>query len=86
MWCWMQRSGEKVLRVEWGWGETEELLGFAGGWNPEGETAVVVGFCGGGQVESGERNLLVVRGTEGPERLPDDGVVLDFELVLIAED
>jgi len=59
-------------------------LGFVRGWGAEGHAAIVVGLGGGGKVEIGQGDFLVL-GRKGPQSLADDGVVLDFELVLIAE-
>src|SRR5438552_10634235 len=64
----------------------ETLLGFVASGNPEGHAPVIVGFRGCGQVEISQRNLFPVLGSEVPERLADYGVVLNFLLMLIAED
>src|SRR5579864_2785732 len=62
------------------------LLGFAAGGNPEGHTPVVVRFGRGGQVKIRQRNLFGVAGSKIPKRLADDGIILNFFLMLIAED
>jgi hypothetical protein len=60
------------------------LLGFVRGWSAEGDAAIVVGPGGSGKVEIRQGDFLML-GREGPQGLADDGVVLHFELVLIAE-
>jgi len=77
--------GKWELKVTIVW-ESSALLGLAGVGNAERQAAVVVGFGGGGQVEIGHRNFFGVLRIEVPQRLPDDGVVADFLLVLVAED
>jgi hypothetical protein len=60
------------------------LLRFVRGWGAEGHAAIVVGLGGSSQVKIREGDFLMLGG-EGPESLADNGVVLNFELVLIAE-
>jgi len=52
----------------------------------ETDAAIVVCLGGCGEVEIGEGNFFGALGSEGPERLADDGVVLHFLFVPVAED
>jgi len=61
-----------------------DLLRSVRGWGAEGHAAIVVGLGGSGKIELRQGDFLVL-GRKGPQSLADDGVVLDFELVLIAE-
>ena len=60
------------------------LLAFVGTGNAEAHSAVIIGLDRGLKVEIGKRNFLML-GSEGPQRLSDDSVVLNFLLVLITE-
>ena len=59
-------------------------MGFVCCGDAEGHPAIVVGLGRSGEVEIRQRDFLVL-GREGPQSLADDGVVLHFLLVLIAE-
>src|ERR1700688_1183494 len=62
------------------------LLALLRNGEPEIDAAVVICPLGGGNVQVGERNFIGVLRREAPQGLADDGVVLYFFLVLIAED
>src|ERR1700691_6266949 len=64
----------------------ERLLAFAPAGYVKIHAAVVVGFGGGWQVELGEWNFLRTLGGKDPQRLADDGVILHFLFVQVAED
>lgn len=49
------------------------------------DTAIIVRLGRGSKVEVGEWNLLRPLAREVPQRLPHDGVVLDFLCALVAE-
>ena len=63
-----------------------QLLSFARRRDAEGDAAIVIGLFGRGQVEIREWNLLRVLWGEVPQSLPDDRIVADFLVVLVAED
>src|SRR5579862_9819819 len=67
------------------WGLRGRLLAFVERRDAEGYTLVVVGLGGCGQVEFCKRNSFCAPGSEVPERLADDSVIVDLLLVLIAE-
>jgi hypothetical protein len=69
---------------EWGW-EDEALLAFVGGRNTEGDSTIIVGLLRGGQVKVGQRNFLSATRSKIPQCPADDGIVLNFLLMLVAE-
>src|SRR5579863_2321497 len=82
---WMQRRGKRSGKRSPACLIRRDLLAFDRSGDVESESAFVVGFDSGGEVEIGEGDLLGVL-AEAPEGLADDGVVMDFLLVLIVED
>lgn len=62
----------------------QRLLGFVAGRDAESYAAIVIGLHCGDEVEIGERNLFGMLRSEIPQSLANDGVILDFLLMLIA--
>src|ERR1700722_14038600 len=79
---WMQRRGKRS--GEWRV-PSPVLLAFVRQRNVKTNAPLVVGFDGGRQVEIGKRDFLGAWGTETPQSLADDGVVLNLLFMLIAK-
>lgn len=75
-----QRIAEKVAEL------VRILLTFLGDWEVEVYTAIVISLLRSWKVQVRKRDFLGVLGREGPQGLADDGVILNFFLVLVAED
>jgi hypothetical protein len=76
-----------TLAVQATWARpTLFLLGLVCGGDAEGYSSIVIRFRGCRQIQIGERDFLRVLGSKIPERLADDGVVLNLLPMLIAED
>ena len=65
--------------------ECNLLLPFGWGWNSKYHTPVVIGLHGCRKIEAGQRDLFSALWTETPNRPPDNCVITNLFLVLVAK-
>ena len=82
----MQRTGVGCSEWKHRYESGDRLLPAVGGRNVEGYASVIIGLFGCGHVQICKRNLFRALRGKVPQCLPDDRVIADFFLVLIAID